>query len=131
MTQRRNDPDRLSNHFDSLYRDIGHRGSSFTDLDAITHDARTGRFLVQEFKWLGEPSLPGQRRLLLALADLPNFTVWVCVKRSDDASYAWADYRRLDSIDVVTADEMRRRFEAWWNNAYCLDAYLVTGAMAR
>lgn len=120
MTQLRRDTGALSNYFDRVLHGVGHRGSSFTDLDAITHDGRTGRFLVQEFKQPSEKLSPGQRRLLEGLAALwPRFTVWY-VQRWSDGQIAWADMRAQESIDVLSEAEYRRRFEDWWCERYCL-----------
>lgn len=115
MTQLRKQKDAISNYFDGLLEGIGHRGSSFTDLDAVTHDMRTGRILVQEMKQWGEKLNTGQRRTLQHLCSLPKFTVWVVVKR-DDHRIGFADYRRLPEFSVITEDEYRERFGAWWAN---------------
>lgn len=113
MTFRRNDPDAISNYFDALLHGIGHRGSSFTDVDAVTHDEATDRFLFQEFKRDGEPLSTGQKRFLKALARKDFFTVW-CVRRRSDGLLDWCDVA-LRSAEVITTDEYRDRFRRWWN----------------
>jgi hypothetical protein len=116
MTQYRNDPQRISNFFDQLIAGIGHRGSSFSDLDAITHDKTTDRFLVQEFKHADETFPAGQRCLLAALAVHSSglFTVWVVVKRPHDlVLFEWP----CQVGTPITYAEYRDRFAAWWGGA--------------
>lgn len=114
MTQRRNDPDRLSNYFDHLLRGIGHRGSSFTDVDALTHDERTDRFLFQEFKRSGEQLGRGQRRLLIGLARRDYITVW-CVRLREDGDLDWCNVAsRL--AETISVHEYQARYRRWWNN---------------
>lgn len=115
MTQLRHDPDNISNYFDKILEGIGHRGSSFMDVDAVSHDLRTKRFLVQEFKRKGERLNIGQRRTLGAFAEIPaHFTVWVVVKR-DDGLLDWIDWG-VRRGRVITIEEYRGRFKAWWDN---------------
>ena len=113
MTQLRRETGALSNYYDKVLTGLGHRGSSFTDIDAITHDGTTDRFLVQEFKQPGERLSTGQRILLEALARQPAFTVWY-VQRWSDGQIAWIDMRAADSIDVLTEAEYQQRFSDWW-----------------
>jgi hypothetical protein len=112
LTQFRKDPHAISNYFDTLVRGVGHRGSSFTDVDAVTHDKRTGRFLYQEFKERGEPLRKEQAIYLTDLAKQPGTSVW-CVRRLGGAQIEWYDVatRRHETIPE---DEYRRRFTAWW-----------------
>lgn len=117
MTQHRNDPDKISNYFDRLLSGIGHRGSSFMDIDAVTHDGATHRWLLQEFKHEGEPLDKAQHWMLKDLAgELPkHFTVWVVVKR-EDGLIEFADYRPGQRVSAVTitVEEYRARFRCWW-----------------
>ena len=122
MTQLRCDPGSIRNEVDRILEGIGHRGSSFSDLDAISHDVRTHRFLVQEFKRPGEALSAGQRLLLTDLSLEARFTVWyVMVMR--DGQIAWADMRWPDSIDVISQDDYRARFAAWWDNRYAIEQH--------
>ncbi len=139
MTQHRIDPDRLSNYFDRLLEGIGHRGSSFTDLDllnsdgcgcipfrlsAITHDGRTERFIIQEFKYEGETISRGQRRTLIGLARKPDFTVWIVIKR-DDGLLDFCDVA-TDRSETISTDEYKSRFKDWWENRLCENAWQGT-----
>lgn len=114
MTQLRKCRDSISNYFDRVLEGVGHRGSSFTDLDAVTHDMSTGRVLIQEMKQYGEPINEGQRRTLEHLSTLPKFTVWVVVKGPRDI-IGWREYR-TKRAKWMTENEYRDRFQAWWNN---------------
>lgn len=106
-----------SNYFDRVLRGIGKRGSSFTDVDAMTHDRHTHRFLAQEFKHDGEEVPTSQHWMLKDLAKIPDhFTVWQVVARSD-GRFGFAVYRRdgtLSTPETISADEYRARFHAWW-----------------
>lgn len=118
MTQLRHCKCDNSNHFDVVYDGIGHRGSSFSDIDAISHDGRTGRFLLQEFKREGERRDQAQHWMLQELSrtlrKLPkHFTVWI-VERRSDGLYGWAEYG--EQARVITRDELRARFRAWWDD---------------
>jgi hypothetical protein len=122
MTQRRNNPDATTNYFDRLLDGIGHRGSSFCDVDrmdgrpvvAITHDGQTHRFLLQEFKREGEPASAAQSWLLECVARVPEFTVWVVVKMND-GSIVWLDVA-VGEIDKLSEREYQDRFRLWWRN---------------
>ncbi len=114
MTVLRANKGAISNYFDRLLQGLGQRGSSFTDLDAVTHDGATGRCLIQEFKRTGEPLPTGQRQTLEWLARQPRFTVWLVIRGRDDASLQWADARRLTMLETITVDEYRHRFRRWW-----------------
>lgn len=122
MTVLRKNADAISNYFDRITRGIGHRGSSFTDLDSLhiagvhlTHDKETGRCLVQEFKHEGEELSAGQRLALEWLAYQRNFTVWVVVKRKD-GRIGFTDLRsmRLDGQRVLSEAQYRDQFAGWW-----------------
>jgi hypothetical protein len=106
-----------SNHFDHVYDSIGHRGSSFSDIDGVSHDGKTQRFLLQEFKREGERRDPAQHWMLSELTrtlqKLPqHFTVWI-VERRTDGMYGWAEYGQ--PMQVITREELRARFRAWWD----------------
>lgn len=128
MTQLRKHPDAISNYFDLLLSGLGARGSSFTNLDAVTHDGVSGRCLIQEFKQEGEP-LSIRKRLTLAwLATRPLFTVWVVVKRND-GRIGIADARQLDAGEIITVAEYQSRFASWWGGTmppYVPPAVLVS-----
>jgi hypothetical protein len=115
MTQRRNDPDRLSNYFDRLLQGIGHRGSSFSDVDAITHDEFGDRFLFQEFKRADEPLNRGQRRLLMGLARQSYCTVW-CVRLMADGNLEWCDVETRTRA-ILTPTAYCEKFRHWWAGA--------------
>jgi hypothetical protein len=116
VTQLRRDPSAISNYFDDVLRGVGHRGSSFTDLDACTHDEATGRFLFQEFKNEGEALNKGQKRLLLGLARLDYLTVW-CVRRLPGDRVQWYDVAKSTEVETISIAEYRERFRLWWENA--------------
>jgi hypothetical protein len=115
-TLRRNAAD-ISNYFDRLTQGIGHRGSSFTDVDrlCITHDLGRGRALFQEFKHEGEQLPIGQRRALEWLATQPALSVWLVTKRKD-GNVALLDFRARQQI-VLTESDYQRRFRQWWEGA--------------
>jgi hypothetical protein len=128
VTQRRNaDPNSLSNWFDRQLTGIGHRGSSFTDLDRLdwspmvfTQNDVTGRVLVQEFKQDGEKKNPAQFRALRGLARIApqKLSVW-CVVRRRDGFIGWCDvatFVRTKQTEIITLDEFRGRFRRWWEN---------------
>jgi len=108
----------LSNHFDRVLKGVGHRGSSFSDLDAVTHDGTTGRFLVQEFKYYESPAVPyAQHWMLQGFAAIPaHFTVWIIVYR-DEKTIDFVEIPRDFShrgFCTITVAEYRERFRCWW-----------------
>lgn len=113
----------ISNELDDLERGIGHRGSSFMDFDAVSHDGRTHRFIVRELKRPNEALDPAQRILLLDLALEPRWTVWY-LQLWSTGEIAWADMRLPDSINVLTRAEYRARYGEWWSNSYRLENYI-------
>lgn len=115
MTQLRKDPDAISNYFDELLRGIGKRGSTFTDIDAVTHDKDTGRFLFQEFKQPTERLHPAQAMMLRDLARVPVFTVWL-VRRLNAGRIGWIDFHggRPQHEEIITEREYQARFGSWW-----------------
>lgn len=128
MTQYRDQPDRISNYFDRVLKGVGKRGSSFTDVDAVTHDADTDRFLFQEFKGPHGVLSRGQTLLLKALARKECVTVW-CVRLREDGRLDWCDVasRRLNVIDT---GEYRQRFLRWWNQEPIVTTGSVEGISA-
>jgi hypothetical protein len=123
MTQLRCNRDSLSNLFDEWLRGIGHRGSSFCDIDAITHDETTHRYLIQEFKQAGEVVPDGQRRVLSDLAREPRVTVWI-VRRLGADVLSWADALFWNDSDaLISVAEYQDRFRAWWMNRYRVEDY--------
>jgi hypothetical protein len=105
----------ISNYFDDLLRGIGHRGSSFTDVDAVTHDGKTGRWLMQEFKQPTEVLSDGQQWHLEALSQHDRFTVWV-VRKHADGRLLWTEFRAGATRfpEIITVAEYQVRFRAWW-----------------
>ena len=112
MTMLRRDLGAISNYFNALIADVGPRGSSFSDIDAITHDEHTHRFLVQEFKNAHETIPIGQARMLQGLARIDYVTVW-CVRRVEDGRIQFFDVR-TGHHDVIYENEYRARFARWW-----------------
>lgn len=119
MTQLRKQKDAISNYFDDVLRGIGHRNSSFMDVDAVTHDGKTKRWLVQEFKHEGEPLDKAQHWMLQDLTTLPkHFTAWIVVKRQD-GHIGWADFADVKATyEVITVQAYQERFAAWWAQTY-------------
>lgn len=116
MTQLRHCKCAMSNYFDRLLRGIGHRGSSFSDIDAVSHDGKTNRFLLQEFKEEGEDFNQAQHWMLKDISAIPEFfTVWHVVKRRD-GMIGFALYGSGKPMEIITVQEYQRRFEAWWAN---------------
>lgn len=114
MTQLRFHPGSISNYFDTVLHGIGKRGSSFSDIDAVSHDLETHRFLVQEFKREDEPMTQGQHWMLKDLAAIPkHFTVWHIVRRTD-GMIGFATYGQ--AMGVISVTEYQDRFRRWWNN---------------
>jgi hypothetical protein len=114
MTQLRKFRDSISNYFDELERGIGKRGSTFTDVDAVTHDMETGRFLFREFKYDGEPLDPAQEWVLKELAGLPRCTVWF-LRRLPDSLIGWSEFGSGRPEEVISEYEYRERLRRWWN----------------
>lgn len=115
MTQLRKFRDSISNYFDEIERGVGHRGSTFTDVDAVSHDAPTRRFLFREFKEDGEPLDKAQLWTLRELAELPRCTVWF-VRRRDDGLIGWAAFGSGKTECAITVEQYRDRLQRWWNN---------------
>jgi hypothetical protein len=122
MAQLRKDPNHIGNFFDTLVEGIGHRGSSFADIDGVTHDMNGNRFLFQEWKHEGETVAGGeylgygQRVLLEGLAKLG--TVWLIVKRNDGRlGFSQPDSPRWPKLEeIITPEEYQKRYRAWWTN---------------
>lgn len=115
MTQLRKFRDDISNYFDDLERGVGKRGSTFTDIDAVTHDYETRRFLFREFKREGEPLDKAQRWVLSALAGLVNCEVWF-VRRLENGLISWARFGSNVRAVVITPSEYRRLLACWWQS---------------
>lgn len=114
MTQLRKFRDSISNYFDNLERGIGKRGSTFTDVDAITHDADTKRFLFREFKEPTELLDKAQHWTLTELAGLPRCEVWF-VRRMDGGLIGWYRFpATADDEVVITEAEYRELLAGWW-----------------
>ncbi len=119
----------LTNYFDLLLKGIGHRGSSFSDLDffqgrlrlRVTHDGQTHRFLAMEFKyWRQLPLNPAQAWLMSDLARVPEFTVWLIAKR-DDGRLGWINFRLINDPNdmpqpaVISEGQCQSLYRQWWN----------------
>ena len=115
MTQLRKFRDNVSNYFDDIERGIGKRGSSFTDVDALSHDGDTGRFLFREFKVDGETLDKAQEWTLTELSWLDKCTVWLVRKRAD-GMIGWAVFRAegVTPEKPITVREYQRRLKQWW-----------------
>jgi hypothetical protein len=110
---------RLSNYFDAVINGAA-GSSSFMDGDAITHDGKRGRFLLQEFKYPEQlPMCKPQHWMLRDIAALPkHFTVWLVVRREDGfigfaqfAPCSW-DYE----LHTITPRQYRELFSHWWHD---------------
>jgi hypothetical protein len=123
MTVLIKDPTSITNWADRVLAGVGHRGSSFCDVDHVEYrpkmivadDGVTHRFIVQELKHEGERTAVGQRRLLEALAQVPEFTVWGITQRID-RTVGWQDFR-TGGTAIISEQEWRTRYQRWWNNA--------------
>lgn len=115
MTQLRKYRDSISNWFDEIERGIGKRGSTFTDVDAVSHDKDTKRFLFREFKTKGEKLDKAQRWVLSDLARLDRCTVWF-VRKIDESTIGWAQFGSGKREMPLTIDQYRGLLHAWWNN---------------
>lgn len=111
MTQLRKYRDAISNYFDELEKGIGKRGSSFMDIDAVSHNADTGCFLFREFKEEGEALDKGQSWTLRELSKLPRCTVWL-VRRLNCGRLGFAVSGKRE--EVISEDEYRNRLRRWW-----------------
>lgn len=89
------------------------RGASFGDCDAWAEIG--GRFLFIEHKGAGGAMAEGQRRALMALARLPQCTVWVIRPRGD--SWERLDMGQLDGFKPITWEQIREEVRAWGNLA--------------
>ena len=115
MTQLRRDREALSNYFDQILEGLGKRASSFTDIDAVSHDGPTSRLLIQEFKEGSEPLSAAQHTVLREFARLPGCTVWV-VRRVRPDVLAWT-HVGTDTHDLISIGEYQIRFCQWWGTA--------------
>lgn len=108
----------LSNWFAAIIQAKGHRGSSYTDLDAVTHDRTTGRFLIQEFKPEGATVNQGQLLTLQALASLrPTFTVWVVVKCQDLSIALTVLTGSNEEPELILSPQgYLEKYLNWWND---------------
>lgn len=114
MTYLRKFPDAISNYFHEIELGVGKRGSTFTDVDAVSHDGETRRFLFREFKQDGEALCKAQRWVLSDLACLPGCTVWF-VRRLDSGLIGWAQFGSGRPEVPITVTEYRRLLACWWN----------------
>lgn len=113
MTQLRKFRDSISNYFDDLLRGIGKRDSSFMDMDAVSHDRDSGRFLFMEFKQPGESLHPATRMVLSDLAGLPRCTVWF-IRRLGDGRIGFGEFRSGRREENISEFEFQERYRRWW-----------------
>ena len=113
MTQLRKFRDAISNYFDDVLRGIGKRDSSFMDMDAVSHDKDTGRFLFMEFKEPGEALHPATRMVLKDLAGLPRCTVWF-VRRLEDGQIGLGEFGSGRREETLSVCEFQQRYRRWW-----------------
>lgn len=130
MTQLRKFRDSISNYFDTLERGVGKRGSTFTDVDAISHDFETHRFLFREFKRENEPLDKAQLWVLRDLAHLPRCTVWMLALH-DNGIIAFQQFGKQPVEDLLTTQEYLERLRAWWYAPPTIDAWDLVGATKR
>jgi hypothetical protein len=115
MTFYRKDPGSISNHFDEIFKGIGLRGSSFTDIDKlwIVHDVKTRRFLMFEFKNRGEILNSSQELTLTEFAKLPgckSIAIWW----NDNDDYKVIYY----PDDRVGERALQSMLRDWWEQSH-------------
>jgi len=115
VTLLRKHRDAISNYFHEVELGIGKRNSSFTDIDGVSHDRDTERFLFREFKQENEPLDKAQREALQALARLENFTVWL-LRKLADRQIGFGQFGSGKIEEAISEDEYRRRLKCWWRN---------------
>lgn len=111
-----NEIEPVSNHFDLIFKGIGHRGSSFSDCDWITHDLAGNRFLLMEFKRADEELSDGQELLLRGFAALPACSA--IVVRWDTAkpyTVHWYNKKGKRFSAIFTIDKLQNFYSRWWN----------------
>lgn len=84
------------------------------DVDAVSHDGATGRFLFQEFKEPHEPLSAAQRMVLRDLAGLPRCEVWFVRRIGDQIGWMRVGLARPEQ--VISVREYQERFRRWWRN---------------
>jgi hypothetical protein len=108
--------DAISNWFNAIEEGVGKRGSTFTDIDAVSHDLDTSRFLFREFKHKDEALHKAQKWVLRDLANLPRCTVWF-VRKIDSDHVGWARFGSGQPDEkTITVTEYRALLAAWWRN---------------
>ena len=117
MTQLRKFPDDISNYFDEIEKGIGKRGSSFSNLDAVSHDGdKPERFLFREFKHESEDLDPAQKWALEGLARLPRCTVLVIRKLNSGIIElsVFMPKRNKWHKKTITVSEYQSKIKHWW-----------------
>lgn len=125
VTEYRKDPHSIRNWYDKLVDGIGHRKSSFCDVDVmeftptrlmIAHNRSASRALVVELKHEHERMLAGQEETLRWLASRSGFTVWLVTQRVDNM-VGWNDFALSPSVPSVsiTRGQFRDKYHRWWN----------------
>lgn len=88
------------------------------DIDAVTHDKDTGRFLFQEFKQPEESLHPATAMVLRDLAHMERCTVWF-VRRLGQKRIAWMEYRdgAPQHEEIISEGEYQDRYRSWWQQS--------------
>ena len=81
----------------------------------LTHDGRTHRFLVEEYKHEGESMSKAQATCLRALARCSGFTVWVVEKQNENGFLRWFDCSSKEPEPArMTEREYQDKVRGWW-----------------
>ena len=110
---------KVSNFFNRLFEGIGHRGSSFADVDGLVDDSRSDRQLMFEFKRSDEILTDGQKIALVNFSRRKGRESWLLRLRKDREGLhvtAWI-YGRVvfeEDMDWIGVQEL---FASWWAGA--------------
>lgn len=114
---RKEHPDSVSNWLNQLLAGVGHRGSSFMDIDLlkIVNDGPTDRFLFIELKDRDEKQINrGQERTLVGLARVPHHTV-IGIHRQQHRRIDLRHFNVNSLRRDVSEEEARIVVSNWWN----------------
>ena len=109
------DLDPISNHFDELFQGIGHRGSSFMDIDGLMHDGKNQRFLTLEFKHLGEEFDKAAAWALTDFAKKPGCQAIAIRILEKDIAYRVKFFPEEIVQDQLSPRAVRNIVRDWWN----------------
>jgi hypothetical protein len=115
MTAFRADPDGPENFFDRLFSGIGHRGSSFTDVDGLSHDVASNRFLMFEYKRPFEKMSKGQQMALFAFSALPGCEFWGIRRTGEFFDVIVCQSGRQTWRGTIGWDALRSMYRGWWD----------------